>query len=124
MRYTQKSKHSEITMNPIALNLANLTAATPDPATAPAAADKTKAGCDQVCREFESVLCTTMLKNSIKAAAASNLGGEDGEEKDAGGDMFGDFAYEQMAYQLGQQGIFGLSEVFSERLRESVEKRK
>lgn len=85
---------------------------------APAVAGGPPDAADATCREFEAVLCSAMLKEALKSSATS-VG--DSDEADSGGGTFMEFAWEQMAYHVGQQGVLGLSQTLGTRLRESLE---
>ncbi len=59
----------------------------------------------EVALEFEATLTATVLKEGLKAADEINKNDSGG-----GNDTYKNFAYEQIAYQIGKQGILGIAD--------------
>jgi len=80
---------------------------TPPPA---AAADREL---ERISKDFEAVLTATMLKQGL---SESSVRWDEGDE-DQSGNTFKEFAYEQIAYAVGQQGVLGISDQIRDQLR-------
>ena len=68
-------------------------------------AEPTREAVAEMGREFEGILLATMLKESLKNAAKMSLGEEENK-----GNSYMDMAFEQLAYNLGRQGILGVAD--------------
>ena len=58
-----------------------------------------------IAREFEAVLTAAMLKEGLKSATETGLGGED-----TGGSTYMEMTCEQLAYFVGRQGVLGIAD--------------
>lgn len=75
--------------------------------------DTTDEQLKQVSKEFEAVLTTALLKESLKNA--SKISGDDG---DKGSETYKEFAYEQIAHHIGKQGVLGIADQLHQQLSE------
>ena len=82
-------------------------------ATRSAAALRHDARLKDACKEFEGMLLAIILKEGMKPAW------RDDEEPMAGSENLQDFAMEQTARALGQQGVFGIAEMMMEQMAET-----
>ena len=83
------------------------------PATPAAPATAADGEIERVSREFEAVLTATMLKQGLSETSLR----WDQEDEDQSTDTFKAFAYEQIAYAVGQQGVLGMADQIKEQLR-------
>jgi Rod binding domain-containing protein len=68
-------------------------------------ADMRKEAVHELAREFEAILVSTLLKESLKNASKI----ED-DEDESGGNTYMEMAYDQIAHHVGRQGILGLAD--------------
>jgi Rod binding domain-containing protein len=64
-----------------------------------------------VSAEFEAVMTAALLKEGLAKAAASGA-----EESEGGSGTYMSFAYEQLAYHIGRQGVLGIADSITEQL--------
>ncbi len=68
----------------------------------------------EVCKKFESVFASSLIKQSLKAAMAK----WDDEGQDAGASAYTDMVQSQLGKYLGEQGGLGLADSLYEQLKD------
>lgn len=72
------------------------------------------------CMEFEAVMTTMMFKEGLKSAQEAGFTAEGEDDRDGGTKQYMEFINEQMAYNLGKQGMLGLGEQIYNSVRERI----
>lgn len=75
-------------------------------------AGQEKAALKEACREFEGILLGIIMKDGLKTEALA----ADEEDASYGGEMFKEYASEQVARSLGQDESFGIARMMYEQL--------